>query len=156
MVTKCKRSTRISGKKDYHTVRHYCYEQARSCWCWWGAGPLPSPSSPCRPGAVSPPAAWAGGWGRGWAASWRAACRAATSTLPSLSLSPQSVASPGGRFAEINSSFFFIAIQVPHYLAGQYLGAFTAASLVFLVYWDALVWYEHQQGEYRSPNSKLL
>jgi glycerol uptake facilitator-like aquaporin len=30
--------------------------------------------------------------------------------------------------------------QVPHYLAAQYLGAFTASCVVFLVYWDALVW----------------
>ena len=30
--------------------------------------------------------------------------------------------------------------QVPHYLAAQYLGAFTASAAVFLVYWDALVW----------------
>ena len=30
--------------------------------------------------------------------------------------------------------------QVPHYLAAQYLGSFSASCLVFLVYWDALVW----------------
>jgi len=40
--------------------------------------------------------------------------------------------------------------KVPHYLAAQYLGAFTASATVFLVYWDALVWYEHDRGAYRS------
>ena len=40
--------------------------------------------------------------------------------------------------------------KVPHYLAGQYLGALASSGLVFLVYWDALVWYEHDRGEYRS------
>ena len=32
--------------------------------------------------------------------------------------------------------------KVPHYLAAQYLGAFLASCLVFLTYWDALVWSE--------------
>ena len=41
-------------------------------------------------------------------------------------------------------------VQVPHYLAGQYLGALAASGLVFLVYWDALVWYEHDRSVYRS------
>ena len=40
--------------------------------------------------------------------------------------------------------------QVPNYLAAQYLGAFTASCTVFLAYWDALVWYEHDHGAYRS------
>ena len=40
--------------------------------------------------------------------------------------------------------------KVPHYLAGQYLGAFLASLMVFLVYWDALVWYEHDRGGYRT------
>jgi aquaporin-9 len=40
--------------------------------------------------------------------------------------------------------------KVPHYLAAQYLGAFTASTVVFLVYWDALVWYEHDRGAYRT------
>jgi len=40
--------------------------------------------------------------------------------------------------------------KVPHYVAAQYLGAFLSSALVFLVYWDALVWYEHDIGEYRS------
>jgi len=40
--------------------------------------------------------------------------------------------------------------KVPHYLAGQYLGAFTASCTVFLAYWDGLVWYEHDRGAYRS------
>ena len=39
---------------------------------------------------------------------------------------------------------------MPHYLAGQYLGAFLASCTVFLVYWDALVWYEHDRGGYRT------
>ena len=30
--------------------------------------------------------------------------------------------------------------KVPHYMAAQYLGAFLASCLVFLTYWDALVW----------------
>ena len=30
--------------------------------------------------------------------------------------------------------------QVPHYMAAQYLGALAGSGLVFLVYWDALVW----------------
>ena len=38
--------------------------------------------------------------------------------------------------------------RVPHYLAAQYLGAFLASAAVFLVYWDALVWYEHDRGRY--------
>jgi len=40
--------------------------------------------------------------------------------------------------------------KVPHYLAAQYLGAFTGATVVFLVYWDAIVWYEHDRGAYRT------
>ena len=40
--------------------------------------------------------------------------------------------------------------KVPHYLAGQYLGAFLGSATVFLVYWDALVWYEHDRGSWRS------
>jgi len=40
--------------------------------------------------------------------------------------------------------------KVPHYLAAQYLGAFAASGIVFLVYWDALVWYEHDRAVYRS------
>jgi MIP family channel proteins len=40
--------------------------------------------------------------------------------------------------------------KVPHYLAGQYLGAFAGATVVFFVYWDAIVWYEHDRGAYRS------
>ena len=38
------------------------------------------------------------------------------------------------------SCYFNILVQVPHYLAAQYLGAFLASCVVFLVYWDALVW----------------
>jgi len=40
--------------------------------------------------------------------------------------------------------------KVPHYLAAQYLGALTGSGVIYLVYWDALVWYEHDRGEYRS------
>jgi len=39
--------------------------------------------------------------------------------------------------------------KVPHYIGAQYLGAFIASFFVFLVYWDALVWYEHDRGGYR-------
>ena len=41
-------------------------------------------------------------------------------------------------------------MQVPHYVAAQYLGSLTASLLVFLTYWDSLVWYEHDRGEYRT------
>ena len=41
-------------------------------------------------------------------------------------------------------------LQVPHYMAAQYLGSLTASLTVFLAYWDSLVWYEHDRGEYRS------
>ena len=40
--------------------------------------------------------------------------------------------------------------KVPHYLAGQYLGALLGAGLVLAVYWEGLVWYEHHQGLYRT------
>ena len=43
-----------------------------------------------------------------------------------------------------------IVHQVPHYLLAQYLGALAGSGLVFLVYWDALVWYEHDRSVYRS------
>lgn len=47
--------------------------------------------------------------------------------------------------------------KVPHYLAGQYLGAFLASFAVFLVYWDALVWYEHDRGGYRiTPDTASI
>ena len=36
--------------------------------------------------------------------------------------------------------FLFVLPLVPHYLAAQYLGSFSASCVVFLVYWDALVW----------------
>ena len=35
-------------------------------------------------------------------------------------------------------------------MAAQYLGSLTASLTVFLTYWDSLVWYEHERGEYRS------
>ena len=40
-------------------------------------------------------------------------------------------------------------LQVPHYIGAQYLGSLTASVTVFLTYWDSLVWYEHDRGEYR-------
>ena len=39
--------------------------------------------------------------------------------------------------------------KVPHYIGAQYLGSLTASLTVFLAYWDSLVWYEHDRGEYR-------
>ena len=33
-------------------------------------------------------------------------------------------------------------------MAAQYLGSLTASVTVFLAYWDSLVWYEHDRGEY--------
>ena len=33
--------------------------------------------------------------------------------------------------------------KVPHYILAQYAGAMSGACLVFFLYWDALVWYEH-------------
>ena len=35
-------------------------------------------------------------------------------------------------------------------MAAQYLGSLIASLTVFLAYWDSLVWYEHDRGEYRS------
>jgi len=47
--------------------------------------------------------------------------------------------------------------KVPHYLAAQYLGAFVASAVVFLVYWEALVWYEHDRGGYRvTPDTAAI
>ena len=40
--------------------------------------------------------------------------------------------------------------QVCHYLLAQYLGALLGAALVLAVYWEGLVWYEAQQGLYRT------
>ena len=46
---------------------------------------------------------------------------------------------------------------MPHYIAAQYLGAFLASGAVFLVYWDALVWYEHDRGGYRvTPDTAAI
>ena len=42
-----------------------------------------------------------------------------------------------------------ILAQVPHYIGAQYLGSLTASVTVFFTYWDSLVWYEHDRGEYR-------
>ena len=54
----------------------------------------------------------------------------------------------GKRFFEVKSMTLLLTIsnQVPHYLAGQYLGAFLASFCVFLAYWDALVWWELSGG----------
>ena len=41
----------------------------------------------------------------------------------------------------LRDSTLLFLVQVPHYLGAQYLGAFAASGVVFLVYWDALVWY---------------
>ena len=53
------------------------------------------------------------------------------------------------RYSGFNKNFRFILCQVPHYVAAQYLGSLTASITVFLAYWDSLVWYEHDRGEYR-------
>ena len=46
---------------------------------------------------------------------------------------------------KVNNHSFHIGfinsyIKVPHYLAAQYIGTFVSSCVVFLVYWDALVW----------------
>jgi len=41
-------------------------------------------------------------------------------------------------------------MKVFHYLAAQYLGAFASSAVVLLVYWDALLYYETDRGEYRA------
>lgn len=47
--------------------------------------------------------------------------------------------------------------KVPHYILAQYAGAMSGACLVFFLYWDALVWYEHQQGVFRSvPDTAII
>ena len=47
--------------------------------------------------------------------------------------------------------------KVPHYLLAQYLGAFLGSAIVFLVYWDALVFYEHDRGGYRvTPDTAAI
>ena len=46
---------------------------------------------------------------------------------------------------EVSSVPHCLTLQVPHYLGGQYLGALLASCSVFLVYWDALVYYEHDR-----------
>ena len=43
--------------------------------------------------------------------------------------------------------------RTPHYILAQYLGALLGGALVFFLYWDALVWYEHHHGSYRSVSS---
>lgn len=45
----------------------------------------------------------------------------------------------------MNHALIQFSPQVPHYMAAQYTGALAASGLVFLVYWDALVWYEHDR-----------
>ena len=40
---------------------------------------------------------------------------------------------------------------------GQYLGAFLGSTIVFLVYWDAIVFYEHDRGGYRvTPDTAAI
>ena len=40
---------------------------------------------------------------------------------------------------------------------GQYLGAFLGSAIVFLVYWDAIVFYEHDRGGYRvTPDTAAI
>ena len=65
-----------------------------------------------------------------------------TSTLRSLWLWLLWAKFSGKRCFELKSMRLVLIIphQVPHYLAGQYLGAFLASFCVFLAYWDALVW----------------
>jgi len=47
--------------------------------------------------------------------------------------------------------------KVPHYLAAQYLGSFLASCVLFLVYWDALVKYEHEVSAYRTtPDTAMI
>ena len=41
-------------------------------------------------------------------------------------------------------------------MAAQYLGSITASLLVFLTYWDSLVWYEHDRGAWRGWNSLIV
>ena len=39
----------------------------------------------------------------------------------------------------------------------QYLGAFLGSAIVFLVYWDAIVFYEHDRGGYRvTPDTAAI
>ena len=47
--------------------------------------------------------------------------------------------------------------KVPLYLLAQYLGAFLGSAIVFLVYWDAIVFYEHDRGGYRvTPDTAAI
>ena len=46
--------------------------------------------------------------------------------------------------------------RIPHYLLAQYLGALLGGALVFLIYWDALAWYEHHHGSYRCVDYHLV
>ena len=84
-------------------------------------------------------------------------CRGATSTRQS----------PWPSLGEKNYNYLLLEIfyssvgkfpwrKVPHYLAGQYLGAFLGSATVFCVYWDALVWYEHDRGAWRGWNSLIV
>jgi len=47
--------------------------------------------------------------------------------------------------------------KVPLYLLAQYLGAFLGSVIVFLVYWEAIVFYEHDRGGYRvTPDTAAI
>ena len=47
----------------------------------------------------------------------------------------------------LDNSIGWLSVAVM--VLAQYLGAFLAGLLVFLIYWDAINWFEHQIGEYR-------
>ena len=47
--------------------------------------------------------------------------------------------------------------KVPLYLLAQYIGAFLGSLIVFLVYWEAIVFYEHDRGGYRvTPDTAAI
>ena len=87
--------------------------------------------------------------------------RAATSTPPSLWPSPPSASFHGGKepyfdlkLVDQSGSLYR---KVPLYLLAQYLGAFLGSAIVFLVYWDAIVFYEHDRGGYRvTPDTAAI
>ena len=54
----------------------------------------------------------------------------------------------------IDSSTSWLAVLV--LLTAQYTGAALAAGLSFLVYWDAVNWFEHQVGEFRPPQTAQI
>ena len=47
--------------------------------------------------------------------------------------------------------------KVPLYILAQYIGAFLGSAIVFLVYWEAIVFYEHDRGGYRvTPDTAAI